>query len=119
MKLKLKAKTDYEKMVLDYLEANVSDVLGAKINAGEKTMQECWAYIKSEARKHAKNGCACIDDATVYGWAIHFFEEDGIVVEAPAPEQNTEHKVEKVAKKEKPKKQEQFDQLSFDDLFGG
>ena len=35
-------------------------------------------YIISEARKAAVGNCACIDDTTVFGWAIHFFEEDEI-----------------------------------------
>ena len=37
-------------------------------------------YACDEARKLAEKGAnsACIDDVTVYGWAIHFFEEDSI-----------------------------------------
>ena len=37
-------------------------------------------YACDEARKLAEKGAnfACIDDVTVYGWAIHYFEEDSI-----------------------------------------
>ena len=78
--LNLEAKTSNEKLVLKYLEENASDVLREKINSGSKTLKECWKYIRSEARKKAVSGCACIDDQTVFGWAIHFFEEDGITI---------------------------------------
>ena len=37
-------------------------------------------FACDEARKQAEKGAnsACIDDQTVYGWAIHYFEEDSI-----------------------------------------
>ena len=37
-------------------------------------------YACEEARRQADKGArsACIDDETVYGWAIHYFEEDSI-----------------------------------------
>ena len=108
--LNLEAKTDNEKIVLDYLNKNASETLTEKINNGKKTLSQCWSYIVSEAKKQATNGCACIDDATVFGWAIHFFEEDGIEAkhyEAKAtvkttakPEKKAEPKTEKKPKAE-------------------
>lgn len=76
--LNLEAKTNNEKIVLDYLNKNASELLAEKINNGKKTLSQCWSYIVSEAKKQAENGCACIEDATVFGWAVHFFEEDSI-----------------------------------------
>jgi hypothetical protein len=76
--LNLKANGSNEKIVLDYLNNNASESLAERINNGEKTLNQCWNYIMSEARKQAVNGCACIEDSTVFGWAIHFFEEDSI-----------------------------------------
>ena len=77
-RLKLEAKTSNEKIVLKYLEVNVSENLAERINNGKKTLSQCWNYITSEAKKQAVQGCACIEDSTVFGWAIHFFEEDSI-----------------------------------------
>ena len=77
-RLNLTATSRQEKIVLAYLDENVSDVLADKINGGDKTLQQCWSYITAEARKIAQNGCACIEDVKVFGWAIHFFEEDEI-----------------------------------------
>lgn len=79
--LNLEAKTNNEKIILNYLDKNASEMLAEKINNGKKSLSQCWAYIVSEAKKMAENNCACVDDATVFGWAIHFFEEDSIQAE--------------------------------------
>lgn len=36
------------------------------------TLDAMWAYITEQARKKAKDGCACIEDKEVFGWATHF-----------------------------------------------
>ncbi len=76
--LTLEAKNKNEQIILDYLNQNASAALIEKINAGEKTLSQCWSYIVSEASKIKEGNCAVVDDATVFGWAIHFFEEDSI-----------------------------------------
>lgn len=104
--LNLEAKTNNEKLVLKYLEENASEVLREKINDGKKTLKDCWEYIRAEARKKAVNGCACIDDATVFGWAIHFFEEDGIKpakAHGPVREEAPEEAAEEIRETPKPK----------------
>lgn len=117
MELKLTADTESEERVLDYLRGNVSESLAERINAGSKTLADCWKFITDEARKRAKNGCACIEDTEVYGWAIHFFEEDGITVKVPEKksqktQKKKETKTERITSKAKPK----FEQLSLFDM---
>ena len=46
-----------------------------------KSLDECLKYITSEARKQASNNCAAIEEAVVYGWAVHYYQEDNIKVE--------------------------------------
>ena len=47
-----------------------------------KSIKECCEYIYSQARKLAAGGNAVgIDDATVYGWAVHYYDEDDIKVD--------------------------------------
>lgn len=41
----------------------------------EKTLKQMVEFIKGEAEKQATNGMAMIEDAVVYGWAIHYFDE--------------------------------------------
>ena len=92
MKLNLQATTKEERKVKAYLEANASEVLAEKINGGvrvqkdgktlinKKTLAGFMKYACGEAKKQAEKGAssACIDDDVVYGWAVHYFEEDGI-----------------------------------------
>ena len=90
--LNLTANNRQEELILAYLQENASDVLAEKINNGtpftkdgkpllnKKTLSGFMKYACDEARKIAEKGAnsACVDDATVYGWAIHYFEEDSI-----------------------------------------
>ena len=77
----LKANSKETEIILDYLEENASDVLAQKIHDGKKTMDDCWKFIYECAKKAAagKNCYGCADQE-VFGWAIHFFEEDSIKV---------------------------------------
>lgn len=93
MKLNLTAQNKQEELVLKYLQDNASETLSDKINNGtpfekddhslinKKTLSDFMKYACDEARKLAEKGAnsTFIDDQTVYGWAIHFFEEDSIV----------------------------------------
>ena len=114
--LNLKANNDSQKRVKEYLEQSASDMLADKINFGieiekdgktlvnKKTLDGFMKYATEEARKIAEKGSqyACVDDATVFGWAIHYFEEDSIV-EKLYNEDGTEYQVKKPApKKTKP-----------------
>lgn len=122
-KLNLKAETPNEKIILEYLENNASETLREKINIGAKTLKQCWAFITGEARKLAKNGCAAIEDKKVFGWAIHFFEEDGLncPTEEPKDEPIKTEEVKKETPTEKPKKVKaervNESQISFEDFF--
>lgn len=92
-KLNLAAKGDDQIAVLNYLQQNATDILADKINNGvqivkdgvtlinKKTLDGFFRYATEEARKLvAKDArCACVLDNVVFGWAIHYFEEDEIV----------------------------------------
>ena len=92
MKLNLDAKTNEERKVKAYLDANASEILAEKINNGvrihkdgktllnKKTLAGFMKFACDEAKKQAEKGAhsACIADAVVYGWAVHYFEEDSI-----------------------------------------
>lgn len=91
-KLNLTAKGDDQIAVLNYLQQNATDLLADKINNGvqivkdgvtlinKKTLDGFFRYATEEARKLvAQNArCACVLDRVVFGWAIHYFEEDEI-----------------------------------------
>ena len=79
MRLNLRADGPEQQAVLQYLESNASDVLAEKINNGSKTLEGCWKFIESQAKKKAKGqNCVCCTDQEVFGWAVHYFEEESI-----------------------------------------
>ena len=51
--------------------------LEKKIIACNKSVEDCWKYITAKAREEAINGYRVIDDETVFGWAVHFYDENG------------------------------------------
>ena len=92
MKLNLTTTNQGEELIKAYLEANASATLADKINKGtpitkdgttlinRKTLAGFFKWATTEARKLAEKGAnfACVDDKTVFGWSIHYFEEDAI-----------------------------------------
>lgn len=113
MRTNLESSSHAQKVIIDYLEENASDVLVNKINNCGKNIDDCWKFIISQAKKKAERNCACIADAEVFGWAVHYFEEEGNVeidnkpikamaaVTAPKPEPKKEE-TKKVEPKKKP-----------------
>lgn len=81
-----------QELIKKYLAENASDSLADKINnsvriekdgktlISKKTLDGFMKYANEEARKLASKGAtsACVEDKVVYGWAIHYFEEDSI-----------------------------------------
>lgn len=44
-----------------------------------KSIKGCCDYIMQQARKAAKKGnFAMVEDDVVYGWAVHYFDEDNL-----------------------------------------
>lgn len=131
MTLNLEAKNKQEELVLAYLQENASQALADKINNGtpfekdgkplrnKKTISGFMNYACEEAKKLAEKGAnsACIDSDTVFGWAMHFFEEDTIegtlytldgAEYKPAPKQTKSVSKPPVVKKPEPPKERQF-----------
>lgn len=91
-KLNLATKNAEQEKVKQYLEENASDVLIKKINEGveivkdnklvinKKDLDGFWSYAIEEARKQADKNAkgAIVEHTTVFGWAIHYFEESSI-----------------------------------------
>lgn len=88
IKLNLQAENDCQQSIKDYLEDNVSEILAEKINNGvpvekdgktyinRKTLSMFWRYACERVTKESKEYVA---NETVFGWAIHYFEESDII----------------------------------------
>ena len=91
--LNLTTKGTEQELVKKYLEENASETLAEKINNGvriekdgktlinKKTLEGFMKYATDEAKKLAEKGAsaACVRSDVVFGWAIHYFEEESIV----------------------------------------
>ncbi len=117
MTLNLTANGAEQTVIKAYLEQNASDILAEKINNGvtveqdgktlinRKTLDGFLKYAAEEARKQAEKGAtsACIQDSVVFGWAIHYFEEESIIGTL-YNEDGSEYQKPKSAPKATPKK---------------
>ncbi|MBQ8395209.1 MAG: hypothetical protein IJX49_06510 [Clostridia bacterium] len=103
--LNLETKNKSQKRIKKYLEENASPTLAEKINNGvriekdgktlinKKDLDGFWAYAYKKSHENGGDGYEDNDD--VFGWAVHYFEEneiegtlyneDGTKYEAPKP----------------------------------
>ena len=82
----------------------------------EKSMTQMYNYIKEQVRKQAIDGVAMIEDAVVYGLAIHYFDEsnEDLGLNKKVVETQKVEPIKEISKVEEPK--EDDNQISF---FGG
>lgn len=111
-----------EQAIKIYLDnrAKTDSLFAETYKKANKSIKECCKYIYSQAEKLAKGGNAVgVDDTTVYGWAVHYYDEDNIKVDkvqervevaAPAA-------VQAPANKEKPAQQKPARKKTKQELF--
>jgi hypothetical protein len=97
------------KLICDYLLGR--EDMQEKLNNPNKSIEKMFSYVRSKAKKKAVNGCAVISDTEVFGWAVHYYDEEVVCDNAEQPERMTlqyaKDIVKKsVEKKKKPKKEE-------------
>ena len=71
---------EFKKVIKAYLDNRAkTDALFAQSYAKpNKSIDECLSYIMGEARK--KGNAVCVSDEVVFGWAVHYYDEDDIKV---------------------------------------
>lgn len=87
-----------ETAIKQYLDnrAATDELFAAKYNNPKKSIQECCSYITGEAYARAEGGTAVISDEEVYGWAVHYYDEENIVIrKAPRSRTSQEPKLTK------------------------
>lgn len=96
--------TTFETIIQTYLEnrAKTDSLFAETYRKANKSIEECIKYIYSQARKLANGGNAVgVDESTVYGWAVHYYDEDEIKVD------KVKERVEVVAPAAEPSRTEQ------------
>ena len=93
IKLNLKAESPEFQAIKEFLEENANEFLAEKINNGvfiqkdgkrllnKKDLASFMKYAYEEARKLSAKGTtsACVKDEIVFGWAMHYFEENDLI----------------------------------------
>ncbi|MGL5958349.1 MAG: Cas9 inhibitor AcrIIA9 family protein [Phocaeicola sp.] len=111
----------FEQAIKAYLDnrAKADELFAVTYAKENKSIRECCNYIMQQAKKEGGSAVA-IEDAVVYGWAIHYYDEDNINdvkdvagSKVIAPEKAQEKTVEIKAK---PKKKNNPSQLSLFDF---
>lgn len=92
----------------DYIKQIIAErELQAKMDERKISEEDIKEFVYSEAKKQAKNNCACIDNETVGNWIVHYVEdaynEDKEKGRANTEEQPKENKKVEENKKEEPK----------------
>ncbi len=83
MELKYTVMSSFETTIKKYLDnrAKEDSLFAETYKKANKSIKECCKYIYSQARKMAKGSNSVgIDDAIVFGWAVHYYDEDNIKV---------------------------------------
>lgn len=89
---------DFKEIIKRHLEnmAQQDFAFAERYNDKKKSLDKCVKYIMAEAKKQAKNGCAAIEDAVVFGWAAHYYQEDNVEVDDSVKAKVVAPKVEKL-----------------------
>lgn len=76
-----------ETAIKAYLDKRAAEdqLFAASYAKEKKSIKECCTYIRGEAKKLSSGNVAVVDDATVYGWAVHYYDEDNIKVDGTTP----------------------------------
>ena len=124
---KLISKNKQCQIVCNYLRElcnNDEYLKNAILEKENNSVDGMWNYIKDKAKKEAINGCACIEDNTVFSWARDYWLDVEDSKKEESVHNDIAEKTERiVAKHEKQRIKEEndkkFNSYYESDLFGG
>ena len=78
----MKGTRAFQDTIAQYLmgRAENDPILAIKLANPSKTMEQCCQYIIGEVKK---SGCCGFSDDEIYGWAMHFWDEQEVEVGEP------------------------------------
>lgn len=111
----MKVSSDFEKQISSHLEgvAAKDPLFAETLKKPGKNMKDCITYVLNRAKS---GGCNGYTDSEVFGWAMHYYDEDNIDIgkpvnakvtggPAPAKKEAAEAKKEPAPAKPKSKKE--------------
>lgn len=68
------------RLIAEYLQSRGD--MAEKLENSKKSLDEMMSYLLGEAYEGAKEGWTMIEHETVYEWAVHYYDEENIVIKA-------------------------------------
>ena len=69
-----KGGTNQKRIAQYIIDALITDDVSAgKVTDEKKSLADCVKAVTGKARKHAENGCAMVEDETVYSWIREYY----------------------------------------------
>lgn len=70
-----------KEVIKQYLDnrAKTDELFAQAYAKPNKNIDECMQYIMGEAKKQG-GSAVCISDEVVFGWAVHYYDEDNIKI---------------------------------------
>ena len=69
-----KGGTNQKRIAQYIIDALITDDISAgKVADEKKSLADCVKAVTGKARKHAENGCAMVEDETVYSWIREYY----------------------------------------------
>lgn len=109
----MKTNNIFNDVIKAYLDerARKDELFSVSYNKKNKNINDCCIYIKNRAKRMQSGGCAVVSDDEVFGWAIHYYDEDdikiGSQVNCHVQTNKTAVKTESKKEKAKPRKREE------------
>lgn len=75
---------EYISVIGNYLmeRAKTDPSVANNLKKEKKSLKRCFQYIIDEAKKIKKGDCAMVKDDIVFGWAVHYYDEDNLSIDA-------------------------------------
>lgn len=101
-----KAENEYIKEIGNYLveRAKIDPSVARNLEKENKSLKKCFQFIIDEAKKQKQGSCAMVKDDVVFGWAVHYYDEDNLSIDKKKEPKN--ETVKTPAKENIPKKTE-------------
>lgn len=79
----VQAENEYIAVIGNYLieRAKTDQAVAGNLKKENKSLKRCFQFIIDEARKMQKGNCAMIKDDIVFGWAVHYYDEDNLSID--------------------------------------
>lgn len=87
-------------IIIKHIESVCDEEYDELLNQEHKSFRRMWTFVKDNAKERAIDGCAFVDDATVFGWIDEYVGLDD-KAEVEAEKKQAEERAKKVEPKKK------------------